>query len=163
MSWDYLWAFEVKRKHWQRCLRDEYQLVSAVVPYISRNLTASIFHLLIIFVASFPCVQYISWTQWRRSESLSHEWSHVQTRVMNDQMYKQNRRVLSTEYGPSSQNQRPDKIRKQSSKRSRSSSGDFLEYQSLASESVQDEPFLKRFCRTVAHFVFSQVSDIMAC
>ena len=78
---------------------------------------------------------------------------------MNDQMYKQNRRVMSNEYGQSS-NQRTDKIHKLSVQRGRISSGssDFLEYQSASSRILDTEPFLKRFYRNVVQFIFSQVS-----
>ena len=80
---------------------------------------------------------------------------------MNDQMYKQNRRVMSNEYGQSLMNQRADKTHKPSVKISRISSvsNDFLEYQSASSvisENIR-EPFLKRFYRNVVKFFFSQV------
>ena len=82
---------------------------------------------------------------------------------MNDQMYKQNRRVMSNEYGQSSINQKAEKNHKTSVvKRGRISSGssDFWEHQSASSSGLlESEPFLKRFYRNVIQFFFSQVLD----
>ena len=79
---------------------------------------------------------------------------------MNDQMYKQNRRVMSNEYGQSLINQKADKNHKTSViKRGRISSGssDFVEHQSASSGVSENETFLKRFYRNVIQFIFSQV------
>ena len=78
-------------------------------------------------------------------------------------MYKQNRRVMSNEYGQSSiKNQKAEKNHKISViKRGRISSGssDHWEHQSASSGLLESEPFLKRFYRNVIQFFFSQVMD----
>ena len=156
MSGCSLWAFEVLRKHIHRGRSERWISVKA-------ELAASSFHFKIfdslhysshplsIFAVPLHCSR---WFQWRKVIT--------RNRNMNDQMYKQNRRVMSNEYGQSS-NQRTEKIHKLSvqTQRGRISSGssDFIEYQSASSRILDTEPFIKRFYRNVVQFIFSQVSD----
>ena len=78
---------------------------------------------------------------------------------MNDQMYKQNRRVMSGEYDQDKSRQgvkisKKDKINFGSSARRSSFS---VTSQTTASDNIEDdEPFCKVLTRGIIHFIFSQ-------
>ena len=73
---------------------------------------------------------------------------------MNDQMYKQNKRVMSSEYGG-------DNIAKSKQKTSRKErfNSDLSRTSTVTSDqSLYDENIVKTITKRIFHFIFSQVS-----
>ena len=72
---------------------------------------------------------------------------------MNDQMYKQNKRVMSSEYGG-------DNIAKSKQKTSRKErfNSDLSRTSTVTSGQSDDENIVKTITKRIFHFIFSQVS-----
>ena len=72
---------------------------------------------------------------------------------MNDQMYKQNKKVMSSEYGA-------DNIAKSKQKTSRKErfNSDLSRTSTVTSAQSYDENIVKTITKRIFHFIFSQVS-----